>query len=132
MKGRPSPVADSITLRDAWELRNAATLTLVKAEHQFQRVLAAAEPAQIIGLLEAFSPARSPGPEWTRTFDPLLERLWQWCPSETLAAVETEFRGRGPAWAAIANSLTAEQGSALRSRLERRSAQSRLPAFTIE
>lgn len=125
-------VGDIVSLRDAWELRNAATVTVVKAEHQFRRMVATAGPEEIVRLLEAFSPARSPGPEWTRTFDPLLERLWEWCPSEVVAAVEAEFRGRGPAWAAVANSLTPERGEIVRSRLGRHSAQSRLPAFTIE
>jgi hypothetical protein len=122
----------SVGLRDAWELRNAATATLTKAERQMQRLAVAATPEQIVGLLEGFSPARSPGPDWTRTFEPLIERLWMWCDPKTLAAVEAEFRGRGPAWLAIANSLTPERGETIRGRLERHSAQSRLPAFTIE
>ncbi len=70
--------------------------------------------------------------EWTRTFDPLIERLWAWCDPATLAAVEAEFGARGLPWTAVANALAPERGQALRERLLRRSAQSRLPAFTIE
>lgn len=123
--------ATSISLRDAWELRNAATATLVKAEEQVRTLLEAAGPDQVVALLEAFSPARSPGPDWTRTLEPLIERLWLWSAPETLAAVESAFRARGPAWLAIANSLTPEHGAEVRARLARRSAQARLPAFTI-
>jgi hypothetical protein len=125
-------VPESVTLRDAWELRNAATATLVKTESQMRRLLESAGPEQIVSLLDGFSPARSAGPEWTRTFEPLLERLWEWCSPETLAIVEEELRGRGPAWLAVANSLTPVMGIKLRTRVERRSNQARLPAFTIE
>jgi len=125
-------VTDSIALREAWALRNAATATLVKAEDQMRLMLASATPGEIISLIEAFSPARSSGPEWTRTYEPLLERLWEWCRPEVLVTLEADFRSRGPAWLAIANSLTPERGAIVRSRIERHSAQSRLPAFTIE
>jgi hypothetical protein len=125
-------VPEPVTLRDTWELRNAATDTLVKTEGQMRRLLESAGPEQIVSLLEAFSPARSPGPEWTRTLEPLLERLWQWCNPETLATAEEDLRGRGPAWLAVANSLTPEMGIKLRTRVQRRSNQARLPAFTIQ
>jgi hypothetical protein len=125
-------VAKAAELREAWDLRNAATATLVRTERQLRRLLLVADAADVIALLETFSPARSPGPEWTRSFEPLLERLWEWCSPITIAAVEAEFRGRGPAWAAIANSLTPQRGEVLRSRVERRSTLARLPAFTIE
>jgi hypothetical protein len=127
------PTVDSAAdLREAWDLRNAATATLVRTERRLRRLLLTAETADVVSLLESFSPARSPGPEWTRSFEPLLERLWEWCRPETIAGVEAEFRGRGPAWSAIANALTPQRGEILRARVERRSAQSRLPAFTIE
>jgi hypothetical protein len=118
-------------LRDAWELRNAAATTLIKAEEQLRRLLETANVEQVVGLLEAFSPARSPGPEWTRTFDPLAERLWAWCDLATLAAVEAEFRARGPNWLAVANALAPERGEALRAQFGRSSAHARLPAFTL-
>jgi hypothetical protein len=120
-----------VSLRDTWELRNAAAATLIKSEEQLRRLLEAADVEQIVGLLEAFSPARSPGPEWTRTFDPLAERLWAWCDPATLAAVEAEFRTRGPNWLAVANALATERGAELRAQLRRNSAQMRLPAFTL-
>jgi hypothetical protein len=125
-------VAGGVSLRDAWELRNAAATTLIKAEDQLRRLLETANAAQIAGLLEAFSPARSPGPDWTRTFDPLAERLWAWCDVSTLAAVEAEFRTRGPNWLAVANALAPERGAELRAQFGRNSlSQGRLPAFTL-
>ena len=122
-----------VTLRESWELRNAAAFTLIKAEEQLRRLLETADVAEIVGLLEAFSPARSPGPEWTRTFDPLIERLWTWCDADRLAAVEAEFRGRGPNWLAVANALAPEHGAAVQAHLRRNAggSEARLPAFTL-
>ena len=124
-------MSESVSLRDAWELRNAAAATLIKSEAQVQRLVETSDVAELVGLLEAFSPARSPGPEWTRTFDALAERLWTWCDPATLAALEAEFRSRGPNWLAVANALTPERGVEIRAQLRRASAESRLPAFTL-
>jgi hypothetical protein len=118
-------------LRDDWELRNAAAGTLIKIEFRLRDALESASTADIVELLEAFSPARSPGPEWTRTFDPLVEHLWLWCDPTLLAEAEANFRARGPAWGAVANALVAERGAELRRRVEQRSAPSRLPPFTL-
>jgi hypothetical protein len=126
-----APATETVSLRDVWELRNAAAATLIKAEEQVRRLLETATVEQIVSLVEAFSPARSPGPEWTRTFDPLVERLWTWCDAETVAALEAEFRARGPNWLAVANALAPERGEKLHALLKPTSAQSRLPAFTL-
>jgi hypothetical protein len=120
-----------MSLREVWELRNAAASTLIKTEDQLRRLLETANVEDIVSLLEAFSPARSPGPDWTRTFEPLVERLWTWCDAAMLAAVEAEFRSRGPNWLAVANALAPERGEQLHAQLSRGSAQSRLPAFTL-
>jgi hypothetical protein len=120
-----------VPLRDAWELRNAAATTLIKSEEQVRGLLQSATVEEIVGLLEAFSPARSPGPEWTRSFDPLAERLWAWCDTGTLSAVEAQFRTRGQPWAAVANALTVERGEQLRAQLRRTSGPTRLPMFTL-
>jgi hypothetical protein len=125
-------VTELLSLRESWELRNAATTTLVKAEKQMRRLLEPADCEQIVTLLEAFSPGRSPGPEWTRTFEPLTERLWLWCDPAELAKAEAVLRARGPAWQAIANSLLPDQGAEIRARVQRHSAPSHLPAFSIE
>jgi hypothetical protein len=124
-------MSEAVSLREVWELRNAAAATLIKTEEQLRRMLESANVEQIVNLLEAFSPARSPGPEWTRTFEPLVERLWTWSDAATLAALEAEFRSRGPNWLAVANALTPERGQQLHTQLSRGSAQARLPAFTL-
>jgi hypothetical protein len=124
-------MSEAVSLREVWELRNAAAATLIKTEEQLRRVLESTNVEQIVSLLEAFSPARSPGPEWTRTFEPLVERLWTWCDAATLDALEAEFRARGPNWLAVANALTPERGQQLHAQLSRGSAQARLPAFTL-
>ena len=125
-------MAEGLEPRDVWELRNAAATTLVRAEEQMRLVLSSASLETVVALLESFSPGRSPGPEWTRSFEPLIERLWLTCDPGLLAGVEANFRARGPAWAAIANSLTEAHGAELRGRIRRHSAQARLPAMTIE
>jgi hypothetical protein len=126
-------VSLGVSLRESWELRNAAALTLIKAEEQLRQLLETADVAEIVGLLAAFSPARSPGPEWTRTFDPLIERLWTWCDAERLAAVEAEFRGRGPNWLSVANALAPEHGAKVQAQLRRTvgGGEARLPPFTL-
>ena len=126
-------VSLGVSLRESWELRNAAAFTLIKAEEQLRQLLETADVAEIVGLLEAFSPARSPGPEWTRTFDPLIERLWTWCDAERLAAVEAEFRGRGPNWLSVANALAPEHGARVQAQLRRTvgGGEARLPPFTL-
>lgn len=119
-----------VTLREAWELRNSAAATLIKSEDQVRQLLHAATPADVVALLEAFSPARSPGPEWTRTFDALVERLWTWCDQATLSAVHAEFQSRGQPWAAVANALAPERGDQLHAQL-RSPAGARFPRFII-
>jgi hypothetical protein len=120
-----------VPLRDAWELRNAAAVTLIKAEEQLRRMLESATVEQIVELLESFSPARSPGPDWTRSFDALTERLWTWCDASTVASVAAEFQARGPAWSAVANALAPEWGEHVRVQLARGSGVARLPPFTL-
>jgi hypothetical protein len=105
--------------------------TLLKTEEQLRDLLETAEAAQIVQLLEAFSPARSPGPDWTRSFDPLVERLWTWCDGAVLAAAEADLRARGPAWLAVANALTPERGEEIRASLQARSGGARFPRFTL-
>lgn len=121
----------SASLKDAWQLRNAAAETLIKSEQQLRELLETADVERIVALLDAFSPARSAGPEWTRSFDALIERLWAWCDAATLAAVAAEFQNRGPAWSAVANALSSERGEDIRTQLRRRSAAARLPLFTL-
>lgn len=134
-----APTADTVSdveatehcaLRDAWLLRNATAEALLRAEEHVRRLVERADVAALIALVEAFSPARSPGPEWTRSFEPLVERLWAWCDSERMAALEAEFRARGLPWMAVANDLAPERGAELRARL-RQPAWACFPAFTI-
>ena len=120
-----------MSLRDSWELRNAATETLIKIEFQLREALRGASAADLVVLLESFSPARSPGPEWTRSFDALVEHLWTWCEAGVLAEVEAALRARGGAWATMANALTPTNGEHVRARLQRPSVPSRVPPFSL-
>lgn len=122
--------AEQCALRDAWLLRNATAEALLRAEEYMRRLVERADIAELIALVEAFSPARSPGPEWTRSFEPLVERLWAWCDNERMAALEVEFRARGLPWMAVANDFAPERGVELRGRL-RHSAWARFPTFSI-
>ena len=117
-------------LGDAWKLRNSAAETLLKAEEHVRRLVEGAEVEELIRLIESFVPTRSPGPDWSRSFDPLAERLWAWCAPETLAAVEAEFRARGKGWEPVANAFTPERGAELREQV-RHASGARYPAFTV-
>jgi len=123
--------SSSATLRETWELRNAAAETLLKAELQVRRELEAASAAELVALLDAFSPARSPGPDWTRSFEPLAERIWAWCDPATIAVVEAELRARGAAWAPVANAFSVEHGARVRAQLRGGLATARMPLFTL-
>lgn len=130
--GTHSATADatSCALREAWALRNAAAQTLLLAEGHMQRAVEAASVDELIRLIEEFSPTRSTGPEWTRTFEPLAERLWAWCDDERMAALAAEFTARGMPWMAVANAFAPERGAEIRANL-RQPAWARFPQFTI-
>jgi hypothetical protein len=130
MSASTAPAA-TVSLKAAWELRNAAAETLIKSEEQLRRLFETADVEQVVGLLESFSPARSQGPEWTRSFDALTERLWVWCDPATLSSAEAEFRSRGQAWVPVANALNPDWGERLRAELRRGSGATRLPRFTL-
>jgi len=117
-------------LGDVWRVRNAAAQTLVLAEDQVKRVIQAATVDELVQMIEAYAPAVSTGPEFTRTFDPLVERLWAWRDDETLAALAAVFKERGVPWASVVNALLPQNGAAIRAAL-RQPAWARLPAFAI-
>jgi hypothetical protein len=123
-------MSDDQTLAEFWRIRNAAAATLALTEEQMRRAVQAATVEQLAALFEAFSPARSTGPEWTRTFDPLVEHLWTWRDSETIAAVAEAFRARGIPWASVANALSPERGGRVRAATPHPS-WARQPAFGL-
>jgi hypothetical protein len=120
--------AESCSLKGAWALRNASAQALLLAESHMQRMVEDASVADLVALVETFSPTRSTGPDWNRTFEPLVERLWSWCDDETMAALEAEFTARGMPWMAVANAFAPERGAELRARI-RKPAWSRFPVF---
>lgn len=120
-----------MSLRETWELRNAAAGTLIKIEYQLRASLEAASLDDVVQLLESFSAARSPGPEWTRSFDALIEHLWTWCDPALLAEAEAKFRARGNPWGAVANALVPEHGERVRTRLKQQGAPARVPPFIL-
>lgn len=118
------------TLAELWRVRNAAALTLSLTEDQMRRAVMGASIDDLVSLIEGFSPARAVGPEWTRTFEPFVERLWAWRDDATMAALAEVFRARGMPWMAITNALSPEHGNLIRSET-RHPAWARLPAFTV-
>ena len=122
-------INSSAHLGALWRGRNVAAQGLLQTEEEMQRAVRAATVEELAALLETFSPARSAGPEWTRTFEPLVERLWAWRDDATMAALAEMFRARGMPWMAVANALSPEHGRAMRAGL-RHPAWARLPAFT--
>jgi hypothetical protein len=119
-----------IELTPAWRLRNAAAATLALSEEQMRRAVSGASVEQLVALIETFAPARSAGPDWTRSFEPLVERLWAWCDEATLTALADTFRARGIPWMAVANALSPEHGARLRDEV-RQPAWARLAAFAV-
>ena len=117
-------------LRHLWQIRNVAAGVLALSEEQMHRAISDASVGELTALIETFSPARSTGPDWTRTFEPLVERLWAWCDAATLAELADVFRARGISWMAVTNALSPENGNHVRSAL-RQPAWARLPAFAI-
>jgi len=117
-------------LSEVWRVRNAAAVTLGLCEDQMQRAVRAASLDQLVALIETFAPGRSTGPEWTRTFEPLTERLWAWRDDATMAALAEVFRARGVPWLAVTNALSPEQGTLARAHT-RQPAGARLPAFAL-
>jgi len=79
---------EPVTLDEVWRVRNAAAVTLGLCEDQMRRAVRTASVDQLTGLIETFAPGRSTGPDWTRTFEPLVERLWAWCDDASMAALE--------------------------------------------
>lgn len=122
--------SDGASLQDHWRTRNAAAATLGLTEDLLRRSVRAASVEDLVALIDTFSPARSTGPEWTRTFEPLVERLWIWRDDTTLAALAEVYRARGMPWAAVANALAPEEGQRIRGAV-RHPAWARLPAFTV-
>src|SRR5579864_9199778 len=120
-----------MNVRSLWELRTASAETLIRVEVLLRDGLQSASAADVIALLETFSPARSPGPEWTRSFDALVEHLWMWCDPKLIASIEEDFRGRGPAWGAVANALLPDNGERIRARLQHAPVPSRILPFTL-
>jgi hypothetical protein len=110
--------------------RGKLGMTLGLAEEQMRRAVRAADIDALVSLIETFSPARAIGPEWTRTFEPLAERLWAWRDDATMAALAEVFRARGIPWMAVANALSPEEGARVRATL-RQPAWARLPAFAL-
>jgi hypothetical protein len=113
-----------------WRARNAAASMVALSEEQMRHAISDAGAEQLVALIETFSPARSTGPEWTRSFEPLVERLWAWCDEATLAELADVFRARGMPWVAVANALSPEHGGRVRSAL-RHPGWARLLAFAI-
>jgi len=93
-----------------------------------RRAVQAASVEELASLLEGFAPSRSSGPEWTRSFEPLIQRLWAWCDDQTMAALADVFRAKGLPWLAVANALAPDHGERCRADL-RHPAWARLPAF---
>jgi len=118
------------TLKDHWRVRNAAATVLAESEQDMRRAIRAASIDDLVALIDTFSPARSAGPEWTRTFEPLVERLWAWCDDSTMATLAETYKARGMPWMAVTKALSPEQGARAKADL-RHPAWARLPALSI-
>ena len=121
---------DPRKLAGAWATRNEAADVLMRTEEHVRQLLAEGTTADLVELIEAFSPTRSSGPEWSRTFEPLVERIWLWARPEVIVEAEANFRARGPVWMAVANALAPKNGERLRAQL-RQPGWARMPALSL-
>jgi hypothetical protein len=103
-------------LTAAWIHRNTLAEAMEQALDWVAAELRHASADDLIDFLGSFSPARAAGPEWTASFERLVEQMWEHLPPETLAEMEAHFRARGPMWAPVANSFTPDHGERLRDR----------------
>jgi hypothetical protein len=103
----------------AWKLRTALAGALDLALDEVNEQLSVSSTAVLIEFIDSFSPARAPGPEWVVTFDRLVEQIWEVVDGERIAALEAEYRARGPIWAAVANSFVPQRGEKLRAERRR-------------
>ena len=103
-------------LAAAWTHRNTLAEALDQALDWVAAELRRASAEDLIDFLGSFAPARSAGPEWTASFERLVEQMWEHVAPAILAQIEAEFRRRGPIWAPVANSFTPEHGERLRTR----------------
>ncbi|MFN8526390.1 MAG: hypothetical protein U0821_25095 [Chloroflexota bacterium] len=127
-----STVAASVYPRvvEAWKLRCSVADSLSLAEEQLRSTLETASVAELTTLLETYTPGRSGGPAYGLTFIPLVERLWRWCSTETIAELHAIFAARGMPWAAVANALAPENGTSVNARVVQLPT-SKLPSFTL-
>ncbi len=121
-------MSTSSSLGSLWRTRNSAAQSLTLCEEEMHRAIQEASVDDLVALIETFAPGRASGPEWTRTFEPLIERLWAWRDDATIAALAEVFRARGMPWMGVANALAPEHGAATRAGL-RHPAWARMPAF---
>lgn len=105
-----------IELAAAWTHRNTLAEALDQALNWVGRELRGASAPELIDFLGGFAPARAAGPEWTASFERLVEQIWEHVSAATLAEIEAEFRRRGPIWAPVANSFLPANGDRLRER----------------
>lgn len=103
-------------LAAAWAHRTTLAEALDQALDWVGRELRRASAEELIDFLGEFSPVRVTSPEQAASFERLAEQMWEHLPAETLARIEAEFRARGPIWAPVANTFTAEHGDRLRTR----------------
>jgi hypothetical protein len=117
-------------LAAAWTHRNTLAEALDQALDWVAAELRRATVDELTDFLGSFSPARAAGPEWTASFERLVEQMWEHLSAETLAQIEAHFRARGPIWAPVANSFTAGHGERLHDRRWRPSG-ARRPAVVL-
>lgn len=123
-------MSNETKLGDLWRVRNAAAQTLALSEEQMRRAVKEASIEELAAFIDSYSPALSVGPDWTRTFDPLVERLWTWRDEATMAALAEVFKARGVPWAGVTNALLPENGKRIKASV-RHPAWARIPAFGV-
>ena len=101
-------------LASTWALRNTLASALEQTLDRVTQELLAASHEERIEFIDGFMPNRSPPPEWTASFERLVELIWLTLPADVVAAIHKEYANRpGPMWKPVAEKFAVAQGERL-------------------
>ena len=100
-----------MSLSETWTLRNTIAKALEQTLEVLERDLLEATHEERIEFIDGFMPNRSPAPEWTASFERLVELIWRSLPKDSIKAIEQEYENRpGPMWKPIARKFSNAEG----------------------
>ena len=106
-----------MNLSATWTLRNTIAEALEQTLEILERDLQDATHEERIEFIDGFMPNRSPAPEWTGSFERLVELIWGALPQDSIKAIEQEYENRpGPMWKPVARKFSDAEGENIRAK----------------